>query len=138
MKRISYLLVFNLLVLTFSACRSLTADTLAGEWNVTELEGTAVSPTEDTPYLGFDVQEGRLYGFTGCNRLTGSLDIKTFLAGNPDLDKIGVTRMLCPNAKYENAFLSAMSKVRQQRYTKGHIEMLDESGHVVMRLEKRK
>ena len=81
---------------------------LDGTWDVTELRGAAVTPGEDTPYLTFDMSGRQISGFTGCNRIMGSLDPEKVRAGKPDFSKLGTTRMACPDNSYEATFLSAL------------------------------
>lgn len=138
MKKYFDLFIICIMAIACTSCRSLTSETLAGEWNVTELEGKTIEPSEETPFLGFDVSQEHIYGFTGCNRLTGYLDVKAFLSGTPQLDKIGATRMLCADDSYERSFLAAMGKVTRQRYAHGSIELQDNAGNVLIRLKKRK
>lgn len=138
MRKLVSALVLGVMALAFSSCRSLSSETLAGEWNVIELNGAAIVPSESTPFLGFDAAEKRIYGFTGCNRLTGMLDMDAFLSGKPKLDNMGATRMLCADDKYERDFLSALGQVAKQRYSHGRLIWLDKDDKVLMRLQKRK
>lgn len=43
---------------------------LGGEWNIIEINGTAVvpAPGQAFPYIGFETNTGRVYGNSGCNR----------------------------------------------------------------------
>ena len=52
----------------------------SGEWNIVEVNGEKVS-AENTPFLGFDNAEHRLYGNAGCNRLMGTFNLDTLNAG---------------------------------------------------------
>lgn len=50
---------------------------------MTNIGGRAITPSDETPFLGFDLNEGNIYGFTGCNRLTGSMNLKSLRLANP-------------------------------------------------------
>lgn len=112
---------------------------VSGEWNVTGLNGKQITPEADkTPFLGFDLNEGRVYGFTGCNRLTGAFNAAEFTKGTADFTKLGCTRMLCHDDKYETEFLSALSKVTASEVEGDKILLKDKDGKVLVTLEKKK
>ena len=72
-----YLSVF-LGVLLLSSCKTardmVSENDICGEWNVVEIQGEPVR-AQSTPFIGFDTKKGRVYGYSGCNRITGSLDL---------------------------------------------------------------
>ncbi|MGL5228277.1 MAG: META domain-containing protein, partial [Bacteroidales bacterium] len=49
--------------LTFASCDAkkevLDAKTLNGAWNVVELNGASITPSEETPYLDLNFQDNR-------------------------------------------------------------------------------
>ena len=99
------------------ACQStgnLTTEMLGGndgqEWQVVKLGQKTVTPSDETPFLGFK-SDGLLWGFNGCNRLTGSYKLKA--NGKIDLSNVGSTMMLCPEDTYETIFMSELGKVKQ-------------------------
>lgn len=114
-KLFTSVLVSGLVVLASSCGSSKGLNSLSaigGEWDVVEINGTSVEPVEDqaSPFIGFDVQEKRVYGSAGCNRLTGGLnaDAKT---GAIDFSAMGSTRMMCRDMKTEDMLLEALGKV---------------------------
>ena len=106
MKKILYIIPATMLLLA-SCATSKSAYTVAGEWSVTNLNGQNITPSDETPFLGFDTSKGHVYGFTGCNRLTGEINLKDFANGKPNFSKMGMTRMLCPDDTYESRFMDA-------------------------------
>lgn len=122
-----------------SGCQSsqnLTTEMLGGsdgrEWQVVAMEGTSVSPSSETPFLGFDTK-GKLWGFTGCNRLTGQYELKR--GGVIDMSKVGSTMMLCPEDKYEATFMTALRAVRKAGIqAKKSLTLMDEQGKTVIEL----
>lgn len=99
------------------ACQStgnMTMEMLGGndgqEWQVVKLGQKTVTPSDETPFLGFK-SDGLLWGFNGCNRLTGSYKLKA--NGTIDLSNVGSTMMLCPEDTYETIFMSELGKVKQ-------------------------
>lgn len=136
MKKILYVLPMALML--FASCATTkSAYSLAGEWNVVNLNGQTITPSESTPYIGFDINEERLYGFTGCNRLTGNLKTSQFMKGKADFGHLATTRMLCQDDKYEQPFLDALNKVKQSEMTENEILLKDGNGKVLITLKKK-
>ena len=130
--------LFAALLLMTSCASSRSAYKLSGEWNVVNLCGQAIAPSGETPFLGFDLNQNVLYGFTGCNRLTGSLDAAKLLKGKADFGPLGLTRMLCPDDKYEQPFLEALGKVEGAAFGEDNLLLLkDNKGNTLITLKKR-
>lgn len=89
---------------------------LEGEWNIIEIDGSAVVPASDQefPFIAFDAKEGRVYGHAGCNRLMGSFDVKA-KPGTIDLSSMASTKMMCPDMTMEKNVLAALAKVKEYR-----------------------
>lgn len=118
--------------------RTLTAELLEGKWYALVIDGQAVPQSEsETPFIGFDTKKGNLYGFTGCNRLTGSYNLKDLQAGKADFSALGSTRMLCQDAKWERPFLDALAKTRHLRLAGNYIFMNDENGKQLVKLSQK-
>ncbi len=110
---------------------------LAGEWNITEVEGKAISASdsENPPFIGFDTNENRIYGSTGCNRMTGALNANVE-TGKIDFGAVASTRMMCAKMETEQAVLGALGKVSTfSMKKKGVLEFKDNSGKTVMTLK---
>ncbi|MGM9694836.1 MAG: META domain-containing protein [Alloprevotella sp.] len=133
-----FLTLLSLGLLT--ACSSSrSAYSLGGEWDVVNLSGTAITPdAENTPWLGFDLNEGKIYGYTGCNRLNGGLDAKALFDGKASFDRLAMTQRICPEGRYEQNFVAALAKVTGAKTEKNEIKLLDKEGKEVMTLKKRK
>ena len=118
--------------------RTIVGDLLDGKWYAQVIDGQAVPQSEsETPFIGFDAKKGSIYGFTGCNRLTGSFNLKDLQAGKADFSALGSTRMLCQDAKWERPFLDALAKTRHLRLAGNYIFMNDENGKQLMKLSKK-
>lgn len=133
------LLLLPALLLCFASCATKkSAYQVAGEWNVTKLGEKSITPVENqTPFLGFDLNEGRVYGFTGCNRLTGGFEPTEFVKGKPNFTPFACTRMFCQEDKYETEFLKALSEVKASEMKDGKILLKDQEGDVLVVLEKK-
>ena len=112
---------------------------LNGEWNIVEVDGNKIKPAdaEEAPFLGFDASESRVYGCTGCNRLTGA--VKMDSKGNIDFSQTGSTRMMCANMKVERMVLDALGKTSKFALSgSDRLSLNDAAGKAVIVLEKRK
>lgn len=125
-------------MMLLSSCASQkSAYFVGGEWNVVSLNGESVTPSDETPFLGFDQEKGHIYGFTGCNRLTGSINLKKLANGKPDFSQMGMTRMMCPDNKYERPFMDALSRVKTSEIKDSEILLKDAQGKVIITLKKK-
>lgn len=79
------------------------------KWFLTELNGNAIVKSTDEAakeaFLQFE--EGKVFGNTGCNNLSGEFSIT--MSNTMNFDKIASTRMMCADMKVENAFLEVLS-----------------------------
>jgi len=117
---------------TPSASPPQSAAGLAGSsWR---LASTASAPSapESVPTLTFDSLE-HVSGTTSCNRFSGAV---TFAGGSMKIGPLMTTRRGCPSAvmEQETRFLRALEASRSYRRAEGALELLDESGAVVLRL----
>lgn len=109
---------------------------LSGEWRVSSLGGQAIAESEDAPFIGFDTNQSLVYGFTGCNRITGTIDASAFVNGKADFSQIGMTRMLCQDSKYERPLMDALQKAYSSEVTGSTITLKDRDGQTLLTLTK--
>lgn len=107
---------------------------IAGEWNVVSVEGQEV---KGNPYIGFDMEEGRLYGNAGCNRIMGGVELDSINPGKIGFTGVASTRMMCPDMETEQKVLEALNEVTGYKASATGVELTDKDGNVVMSLEKR-
>jgi heat shock protein HslJ len=73
------------------------------------LKGTQVSKDDfngnDVPNMEININSNRFSGFSGCNRMTGSLFFEKDLLR---FSQVASTRMACPNMEKESEFLNAL------------------------------
>lgn len=115
----------------------MTLDELQGKWNVISVYGLSVPETvETTPFLIFDTKENKINGHTGCNLLSGELEITD---GDPltiSIPPFATTRMACPDMETENNIVSALSGVKTfGRLDRRRIALYSASGAEVMELQ---
>ena len=117
---------------TPSASPPQSAAGLAGSsWRLASTASAASAP-ESVPTLTFDSLE-HVSGTTSCNRFSGAV---TFSGGSMKIGPLMTTRRGCPSAvmEQETRFLRALEASRSYRRAEGALELLDESGAVVLRL----
>lgn len=138
MKLITKICVACMACMSVIACQKFDPAKLDGEWMVTEIRGEKIEPSEQTPFVGFRVATGEVYGFTGCNRLTGMLDFGQKADGKTDFSGLGMTRMLCQDDIYEMPFMEAIGAARVLKMdgADGFV-LLDDTENVVMRFKKK-
>ena len=136
MKRILYIIPSLLLALS-SCSTQKSAYSVGGEWALINLNGKSITPSSETPFIGIDLSEGHLYGFTGCNRLTGNINVKAFPAGKPNFSQLGMTRMLCPDDVYESDFMEALNKVKSSEVKNNEMLLKDAKGNVSLTFKKK-
>lgn len=125
--------------LTLSSCggaKLATAEQMDGEWNIEGINGKPLTVTDgQRPFIGFDAQEGRVYGYGGCNWLMAGFDTKT---GEFDFSKMGSTMMAGPNMEMERDVLNALGQARGFVLGKGGMASLcDANGKQVVELSRR-
>lgn len=130
-------------IITLSSCSTMkktaALSDIDGEWKIIEINGQPLqTPTgEQLPYIGFDIQSGRIYGNSGCNRIMASID-RQARPGSIEFKHMGSTMMACPNMETESKVLTALSEVRSYRKDgKDGIDLCDSSNKPVVTLRKR-
>jgi copper homeostasis protein (lipoprotein) len=106
-------------------------------WKLTRVQGkpVIVSPKQREAGLTLRKQENDVTGFTGCNDLSGSYTLK----GNKITFKdFAATLLACLDVmETESAFLQALKTVRSWRIVGEHLELYNNKGAMVARLEAR-
>ncbi|MEG1727914.1 MAG: META domain-containing protein [Bacteroidaceae bacterium] len=128
------------LSLLFTSCHSSKtsiSEGVNGEWNVITLNAEEITPSENTPVLGFDKKRSAIYGFTGCNRLTGRYNTADLNKGMIDFAALGCTRMLCHDDKYETKFLKTLGDVKTLKTQGSKMILLDKDGKTIVVLKKK-
>lgn len=130
-------------VLLLVSCETIknapTFSDIDGEWNIVEVNGLtlAANPERQQPFIGFDTQNGRIYGCSGCNRIMASLDLQA-KPGKVGFKQIAGTLMACPDMDTEKKVLNSLAQVKSYHKTrKNEIALCNASNRPVVILEKR-
>lgn len=90
------------------------------------------APDQREPHLVFH-EGNRLAGSDGCNRISGAYERK---GASIQLSRVATTRMACAEGMEQaSRFLKALEEVSRYSIIGRHMEMLDESGTLRLRLE---
>ena len=140
MKQTFFYVVLLAVSLTFSSCssyKSLDTKSVNGLWQVTSIKGERITPSENTPNIGFDASNKRIYGYTGCNRIMGEIIPAKLKKGLIDLSSLGATRMFCHDDKYESNFLKSLSEVKHISVVGNKMELKNNLNITIVELEKK-
>lgn len=109
---------------------------IEGEWNITEVNGSVIK-AHPSPYVGFNIQENRVYGNSGCNKISGSFDFKG-KNGQIELGQMLSTMMACPDMELEQSILKALNSVeRIKSLDKEHLALCDKNEKPLLQMERR-
>ncbi len=143
MKKVFVSLCMVSALMGLSSCGSTknaaTLSSISGEWNIIEVNGSAVvpAPGQEFPFIGFDTKTGKVYGNSGCNRLMGSFDVNA-KPGTINLGALGSTRMACPDMTVENNVLSALGQVKTyKKLGKENVALCGSSNRPLVVLQKK-
>src|SRR6188768_2174149 len=88
------------------------------QWKLVELNGSPVKGSN--AYLEFDLDQKRMTGNAGCNRMFGGIQIS---GRQISFSNIGTTRMACPDMGFETGFLTALKSVDRFRQSGNTLEL---------------
>ena len=93
-----------------------SSNTLQGEWNIVEIDGSSLVPADHQPfpYMGFNTSLKSVYGTSGCNRIMGGYESPK--AGKISFSKMGMTLMMCPDMDIENRVTKMIDQVQSYKF----------------------
>jgi copper homeostasis protein (lipoprotein) len=89
---------------------------LSSQWRLTELAGKQIDQevgVRQLPWMRFEMEGGRVYGFAGCNRFSGTFELAE--GKRIRFSRMAVTKMACPNMNVETEFLKVMETADSYR-----------------------
>lgn len=122
-----------------TAINSQNADktsSIQGAWVLSHLGERKVTlkSEEEAISIEIDTVTMTVSGYTGCNRMHGRI---SKLSGSEFiLSPIAATKRMCKEAQYENDLLKSLDKIATFRIVKNTLELLDDSGTSLLRLER--
>lgn len=98
-------------------------------WRLADLNGQPIDAGPARPFIKFE--SGHMYGFGGCNRMSGTYEIT---GGRLSVRKLAFTRLLCGRMELEESFFRGLSSCDSLKQEGEHI-VLKQHGQPVMILE---
>lgn len=92
-------------------------------WTLHSLNGEEVQTDSlmKTPGLNFNLRKERVSGNSGCNQLTGGIDLQ---GQEISFDKLASTKMACQGTmEFETNFLKALDKVKNYEISQGELRL---------------
>jgi len=108
------------------------------KWMLTSIDGTALPKTEKSnmPYLTIQLLEGKMYSYSGCNYLNGTVNMKgERLIFGP----VAATKKACRNNNIETAMIQTLSSKAQKfaiNEKKQELIMKSEAHTLIFKAEK--
>ena len=106
-------------------------------WKLTRLGDKAVTvgATQNEPYFVLNSESGRVTGSGGCNQLSGRYEAED---GSLAFSGLATTRRACPSGlDVERRFIAALRATNNAEITRQRLELFDENGRLLARLEAR-
>jgi copper homeostasis protein (lipoprotein) len=103
-------------------------------WVPVRIGERSITGLEREPWFVLEPRTKHVTGSGGCNRFTGSYESGT---GTLKFGALASTRMACPAMETEATFLKALERTRRFRLAGRKLELVDEHGVVLTRLEER-
>lgn len=116
------------------------ATNVFGEWDLAKINGQAIVKTDDItmPFIGFNQQEDRIYGNTGCNSFFGTMITDSTNVDALSFDNMGSTKMMCANMEVEDALLAALAQVKAIEYNAEQLQLKDANNQTILEFTRRK
>ena len=139
-KFMMYALLIPAMAVSFWSCSNSKTNVqqLEGKWNITEVNGEAISTQENTPFMEFNMAEKKIHGNAGCNIFNTNLETDANDISALKIAQGMSTMMACPDMETESKILQAMTTVRAVKAGTDANQMLlvDEAGKTVFVLSK--
>ena len=102
-----------------------------GSWDVSSiLDNNDFADSERVPFITFSPSENRIHGSTSCNKFFGTL---IYDYSSLYVEKIGMTKMLCPDTTIETSFIRALENVANYEINDNVLHLLSEDGKILIK-----
>lgn len=133
--------LFGLITTCICSCgnpqKSTSIQDLQGEWIVTEVNNQVLSDTDSQPFIGFDINEKRLYGNSGCNDLNAVIVESTPGNGAISFESMASTQRMCRDMDTETMIINALSQVKSYSLNDIILTLTDENDNELIELKKK-
>lgn len=103
-------------------------------WAVEKINGVAIPKSKSYPVMEINLQTNLVMGNDGCNDYSGGFEILT--ATKMKFERMGATRMICPDMEIPTNFYQALETVDSYQLDGILLILNDADGHEVLRLFK--
>ena len=120
---------------SFSMCTNNSEIPVESNWELEYIysEGNAMEPPQDHNATLAFLKDSKIAGETGCNRFFGEYKSE----GNSlSFDKVGSTRMMCPQMQFETAWLDAIARTGSFEMDQDQMILKDSTGNIIALLKK--
>lgn len=102
-------------------------------WEVVQIGNSVLLGADKTmlPTMKFDAEKKSVSGSTGCNSYTGGYNLDVY--GLTFDENMIMTKMACPNASTETAFLDAIQKAATFEMVGEELLIMDTAGSQVLK-----
>ena len=126
-----------LMTLEKKAAPEVSLSDLSGEWVIELVNGKKIVGTaEVTPFIGFNLDESRIYGNVGCNTINGALMQEDGKPNSLRFDNVATTMMMCPDMETETIVLNALNETKSFSMKDDKVYLLGENGNELLVLKK--
>ena len=127
-----------LMTLEKKAAPEVSLSDLSGEWVIELVNGKKIVGTaEVTPFIGFNLDESRIYGNMCCNTINGALTQEDGKPNSLRFDNVATTMMMCPDMETETIVLNALNETKSFSMKDNKVYLLGENGNELLVLKKR-
>lgn len=105
-------------------------------WKLVEIEDEPINSEtlQNEAHLVFNVQDSLVAGSGGCNRLSGSFELKD--NNSIKISKMRSTMMSCENMKIEQSLTQALQNITHYSFNSDTLEFLNAEKKVIVKLTK--
>ena len=116
--------------------RGVTHELESTRWVLVRLGDEVVTVTDQQrePFIVLESTEHRISGHGGCNRIVGGYQLD---GEKITFTQLAMTRMACPDMKYEDAFGKALNAATNWKISGAYLELFGVNGMVIARFEER-
>lgn len=133
------LIVYIFTIVLMTSCNSKESkpnnrNLLQADWQLEKIEGEILNDSMTIPTLKIDLAEMRLSGNSGCNTYTGS--IAELGSENIGIGNIAVTFKLCPEANYEDQYMSLINQLKTYEVNETNLFFKNDKAKVILEYRK--
>lgn len=106
---------------TYTGCGTYQGDYRLNDiWSLVSISDFPMDSLTKAPNLEFNIREGKVYGFGGCNRISGSFEVKGDIL---TFSQMVSTKMACEQLNIESRFLAFLNGEIEFEIKEGFLEL---------------